>query len=60
MNDVSGYLGRQRGGGVSCRKKSDLVVSGPSARVSNVREVKTVLLTVKNEDNVREMRPFDQ
>ena len=36
------------------------MVSALSAGVSNVCEVKSVLLLVQNEELVREMRPFDQ
>jgi len=38
----------------------DLVVSAPSAGVSNVRKSESVSLLVQNEEHVREMRPFDQ
>ena len=38
----------------------DLVVSTPSAGVSNVREVESVPLLVQNKERMREMRPFDQ
>ena len=66
MNDVSVYLGRQRGEGVPHGKneldaslRPYLVVSAPSAGVSNVCEAKNVPLLVQNEKHVRKMRSFD-
>ena len=38
----------------------DLVVSAPSAGVSNSRKVKSVPLLVQNKERMCEMRPFDQ
>ena len=64
MNDVSVYLGRQRGGeGFPIERTSlrpYLVVSAPSTGVSNVCEVKNVPLLVQNEERVREMHSFDR
>ena len=37
-----------------------LVVSVPSAEVSNIREVKNILLLVQNEKRVHKMHSFDQ
>ena len=57
MNDISVYLGRQRGEGSPIEKLSlrpYLVVSAPSAGVSNVCEVKNVPLLVQNEEHMHE------
>ena len=63
VNDVSVYLGRQRGGGVP-RRKNELEAWScsfcPYARVSNICQVKSVPILVKNKQRVHEMRPFDQ
>ena len=63
MNDVSVYLGRQRGEGSPIERTSlrpYLVASAPSTGVSNVREAKNVLFPVQNEERVHEMRSFDR
>ena len=61
MNDVSVYLGRQREGspteGTSLRPY--LVVSAPSARVSNIFEVKRVPLLVQNEEHMHKLCSSD-
>ena len=64
VNDVSVYLGRQRRGGEGCpiewtSSRPYLVVSAPSAEVSNVHEAKSILLLVQNEKRVCKMHSFD-
>ena len=62
VNDVSVYLGRQRGGGVPIKERAKGLIfsSAPSAGVSNVHEVKRVPLLVQNEKHVHKMRLLDQ
>ena len=65
MNDVSVYIGRQRkwGEGSLIERTSlrpFLVLSVPSAGVSNIHQVKNTLLLVRNEECMREMHPFDR
>ena len=58
VNDVSVYLGRQRGQGSLIKTtslRSYLVVSTPSAGVLNVRKVKNKLLLVQNKEQVCKM-----
>ena len=53
MNDISVYLGGQRRRGVPHRKnelEAYLIVSAPSAGVSNVCEVKNIPLLVRNKE----------
>ena len=60
-NDVSVYLGRQRGiKRMSMRPFPFLVVAVPSVGVfPKIREAKSVLLLVENEECVHEMCSFD-
>ena len=61
MNDVSVYLGGQRGEGSPIERTSlspYFVVSAPSARVLNIHEAKNVPLLVQNEEPLCEMRSF--
>ena len=59
VNDVRVYVDRG-GEGSPVERTTDLVVSAPSAGVSNIREVKGIQLLVQNKECVRKMRPFDQ
>ena len=62
MNDISVYLGRQRGGGVPDQKNKlgAFVVSVPIAVVLDVCKVKNVLLLIQNEECVHEMHSFNR
>ena len=63
VNDVSVYLGKQRGEGSPVERtslRSFLVVSVPSAGVLNVHKVRNVSLLVQNEERVHEMHSFNQ
>ena len=62
VNDVSVYLGRQKGRGIPIKRtrlRPYLVDSAPSAAFLNIRKVKNVPLQVRNEERMREMRSFD-
>ena len=58
MNEVSVYLGRQRGEGSPIKRTSLRpfhVIPVPSAEVSNVCEAKNLLLLVLNEEHVHKI-----
>ena len=62
VNDISVYLGRQRGEGSPSKERAKGLIfsSAPNTGVLNVHEVKRVPLLVQNEKHVHEMRLLDQ
>ena len=64
MTSVSTYIGRQRGEGfllerTSLRPLSYLVVSVPSAGISNIHDTTNILLLVQNKEHVCQMHSFN-